>query len=196
MAASVTPLWSSHTPVCCNRGFFPALAAQASASLQAPSSGSVQVLGYRYGDGVLAVPWVTLLSRPPSLRVHSRRSGSTAYSVRPTPWGRWEPVPTHPSNERWRVKPTRRGLRCVGPRAVLYSLSYPRTFWTSPFIRCLSIIRAVLASSLLPSSVRRPSSHRYHCAHWTAFGAAPCHLAVPVAQDGALRDLAMGDQPP
>ena len=61
MAASVTPLWSSHTPVCCNRGFFPALAAQASASLQAPSSGSVQVLGYRYGDGVLAVPWVTLL---------------------------------------------------------------------------------------------------------------------------------------
>src|SRR5438132_2244009 len=71
-----------------------------------------------------------------------------------------------------------------------------RTLWTSPCLSC-HLLTPHLPDRELPSPLcRAASSHCYCRTHGTAFGAAPCDLPVPVGDDGARWDLAMGHQPP
>ena len=53
-----TFLWQ---PACYGHDFSLALADESPLVFGRPQLGSVRLLGYRYSDGALAVPWVTLL---------------------------------------------------------------------------------------------------------------------------------------
>jgi hypothetical protein len=155
----------------------------------------VQVLGYPYGDGVLAVPegtWfvATTFSPCPLASEWKHRILRSPHDRGPL------------GNLCRRTLLTSGGLCDLPGRGcgasdqdAMCSL-YSRTLWYAPCMSYSPSPRRFRVSLLLPPSCRTTSSHRDRCAHWTAFGAAPCHFPVPVSQDSALWYLSARDEPP